>query len=132
VQVVDSRDLAALCVRLLEDDRPGAFNAVGPATPVTLAGLVRTCAEAAGTTAEPVPVPPVEREQGFPLVLDDPGTDGLFRVSRAAAEAAGLGSTPLATTARDTAAWDADRGCPPIPRAFTPEQEDAALRATAG
>jgi 2'-hydroxyisoflavone reductase len=127
VQVVDSRDLAALCVQLLDDDRPGAFNAAGPATPVTLGDLVRTCAEAAGVSAEPVAVAPVERAQGFPLVLDDPGMDGLFQVSRSAAEAVGLGSTPLATTARDTAAWDAGRGSPLIARAFTPEQEQAAL-----
>ena len=35
VQVVDSRDLARLIVQLLADDRPGAFHAIGPATPVT-------------------------------------------------------------------------------------------------
>jgi 2'-hydroxyisoflavone reductase len=127
VQVVDCRDLATLCVRLLEDDRPGAFNAVGPATPVTLGEMVRACASAAGTAVELVPVAAAAREQGFPLVLDDPGADPLFRVSRTTAEAAGLGATPLETTARDTAAWDAERGAPPIPRAFTPEQEAAAL-----
>lgn len=131
VQVVDSRDLAALCVQLLEDDRPGAFNAVGPATAVTLEELVRTCAEAAGTTAEPVSVGSAARDAGFPLVLDDPAADRMFRVSRTAAEAAGLGATPLVTTARDTAAWDADRGRPVIERAFTPEEEEEALTGSA-
>ena len=38
VQVIGSRDLARLVVRLLADDRPGAFHAVGPAEPVTIAG----------------------------------------------------------------------------------------------
>jgi 2'-hydroxyisoflavone reductase len=34
-------------VQLLADDRPGAFHAVGPAEPVTLSGLIETCARAA-------------------------------------------------------------------------------------
>src|SRR6266699_1772981 len=58
VQIVDSRDLARLVVQLLTDDRPGAFHAVGPATPVTLGGLIGTCARAGGTSVEIVPVPP--------------------------------------------------------------------------
>jgi hypothetical protein len=35
VQVIDCRDLARLVVQLVTDDRPGAFQAVGPADPVT-------------------------------------------------------------------------------------------------
>src|SRR5207237_2522741 len=57
VQIVDSRDLACLVVQLLTDDRPGAFHAVGPATPVTLGGLVETCARVAGARVDIVPVP---------------------------------------------------------------------------
>lgn len=30
-RIVDSRDLANLCVQLLEDDRSGTFDVVGPA-----------------------------------------------------------------------------------------------------
>jgi 2'-hydroxyisoflavone reductase len=127
VQVVDSRDLANLCVQLLTDDRGGTFNAVGPAEPVTMAQLIATCAQAAGSTAEVVPVAPVQRDAGFPLVLDDPADDRHFRASAARARAVGLTATPLLQTARDTAAWDAQRGAPPIARAFTPEQEAAAL-----
>ena len=58
VQVIDSRDLARLVVQLIADDRPGAFHAVGPAEPVTLGGLIQTCARVAGTQVEIVPVPP--------------------------------------------------------------------------
>jgi 2'-hydroxyisoflavone reductase len=47
--VIDSRDLSRLVVRLLADDRPGAFHAVGPAEPTTLAGLITTCAQVAGS-----------------------------------------------------------------------------------
>ncbi|MCW2613691.1 MAG: 2-hydroxyisoflavone reductase, partial [Frankiales bacterium] len=96
VQVVDSRDLARLVVALLHDDRPGTFNAVGPAEPVTLAGLVHACARGAGTTVEVVPVP--AREPGFPLVLGDPSYDVLARRRADAARAAGLTATPLETT----------------------------------
>jgi hypothetical protein len=61
------------------------------------------------------------------LVLGDAGRDALFRVSRAAAEPAGLGATPLVTTARDTAAWDSERGRPPLAVGFSAAQEEEAL-----
>lgn len=125
VQVVDCRDLARLVVLLLEQDRGGAFNAVGPAEAVTLGGLVDACA--AGTPYELVQVPPVERAKGFPLVLDDPAWDRMFRTSAARARTLGMPATPLATTAADTAAWDAGRGAPPIERAFVGDQEAAVL-----
>jgi 2'-hydroxyisoflavone reductase len=47
VQVVDARDHARLVVLLLEQDRPGTYNAVGPWPAVTLQQLVETCAAAA-------------------------------------------------------------------------------------
>jgi 2'-hydroxyisoflavone reductase len=127
VQVVDSRDLARLCAQLLDDDRTGVFNAVGPAVPVTMGELITTCADAAGATVEVVPVAPTTNTQGFPLVLDDPDRDRVFRASGAAARSAGLTATPLLETARDTAAWDRDRGLPSIALGFTPEQESAVL-----
>jgi 2'-hydroxyisoflavone reductase len=129
VQVVDCGDLANLSVQLLEDDRPGFFNGVGPAQDVTLGGLITACAEAAGTTVELVPVAPVERAKGFPLVLGDPSWDRLFRASSATARSAGLTATPLVETARATQAWDLERGCPAIDRGFTAEEESAALSA---
>ena len=132
VQVVDARDLARLCTVLLEDDRTGIFNAVGPAEPVTLGGLVETCAAAAGATVELVEVAPVEREKGFPLVLDGPEEDRLFRVSADAARHAGLPATALARTAADTQEWDRGRGTPPIDRGFSAEQEAGALAGIPG
>jgi len=54
VQVIDSRDLASLVVRLLVDDRAGAYNAVGPEEPLTFAELIHTCAAAAGPEVEVV------------------------------------------------------------------------------
>lgn len=116
VQVVDSRDLANLCVQLLEDDRPGTFDAVGPADPVTLGELVSTCADGAEHELVELPADPV-----LPLVLPDPALDPAFRRGRAEAEAAGLTSTPLLQTARDTRAWDKGRG--PLSVGLTAERE---------
>ena len=131
VQVVDARDLANLVVQLLEDGTPGTFNAVGPAEPVTLAGLVAACAEAAGTSVEVVAVDAAALEPAsvpaLPLVLPDPSRDVLFRRSAAPARAAGLTATPLVQTAADVLAWDRDRGEPPLTAGPTPEQEAALL-----
>lgn len=125
VQVVDVRDLAGLVRRLVEDDRPGAYNAVGPAEPTTLGGLITTCAAALGTRVRLVRVP-AEAAPGplFPLVRTC--WAGQQR-SAAAARAAGMPATPLATTAVDTRTADLASGEPPLPRGFTPEQEAAVL-----
>jgi nucleoside-diphosphate-sugar epimerase len=126
-QVIDSRDLARLIVQLLADDRPGAFQAVGPAEPVTLGGLIKTCARAAGTEVEIVPVPPETAKLAprfFPLIRDDWVAQ---QRSSARARAAGMTATPLEVTAADVLAWDRDRGQPPLETGFTSEQEQAVL-----
>lgn len=114
VQVVDAGDLARLVLALLSADRPGTLNAVGPAAPTTLAGLVQTCARAAGTTVDLVAVPPEQVDPPQPLVLPDPATHVLFRRSAALARAAGLTATPLVDTAAAVLAWDRGRGEPPL------------------
>ncbi|MFJ7243801.1 NAD-dependent epimerase/dehydratase family protein [Kitasatospora sp. NPDC098652] len=127
VQVVDSRDLARLVLRLLQDGRPGAFHAVGPAEPTTLGGLIATCAEVAGTEIELVPVPPETAPPPFfPLVRAEPLWPGQQR-DPSRARAAGLPATPLAVTAADVLAWDRERGEPPLGHGFTPEQEALVL-----
>ncbi|MEV6104166.1 NAD-dependent epimerase/dehydratase family protein [Streptomyces sp. NPDC051940] len=126
VQVADSRDLARLVVRLLADDRPGAFNVNGPEAPVTLGDLVRSCARAAGAEIELVPVPPVDVHRHFPLVRPQEQW-GTFTMSSARARAAGLTATPLERTARDVLSWDRDLGEPPLRRGYTPEEEREAL-----
>lgn len=121
VQVIDSRDLARLVVQLLADERPGAFHAVGPAEPVTLGGLIQTCARVAGTEVQIVPVPP-ETAPRFPLVRTDWAAQ---QRSPARARAAGMPATPLEVTVADVLAWDRERGEPPLDGGFTPEQEQA-------
>jgi 2'-hydroxyisoflavone reductase len=125
VQLIDSRDLARLVVRLLADDRAGAFHAVGPAEPVTLGGLIRTCARVAGASVDIVPVPPETAPAMYPLVRPVWSTQ---QRDPARARAAGLPATPLAVTAADVLAWDRERGEPPLDtNGFTPEQEQAIL-----
>ena len=111
VQVVDSRDLARLSVRLAEDDAAGTYNAVGPADSTTLGGLFAACAAAAGTDAT-FGEQPVKAE--LPLVVGDPADETVFRRSAALARAAGLPATSLEQTAADVLAWDRARGWPPL------------------
>lgn len=125
VQVIDVRDLARLVVRLAEDDRPGAFQAVGPAEPVTLGGLIETCARAAGTQVEIVQVMPAgEAPFLFPLIRTNWASQ---QRSAARARAAGMPTTALEVTVADTLAWDRERGEPPLARGYTPEEEAAVL-----
>jgi nucleoside-diphosphate-sugar epimerase len=123
VQVADSGDVARLVVRLVGQERTGIYNAVGPAEPTTLAGLVEECARAAGAEVEVVPVPPAWVSSWLPLVLPDPSWDVMFRRSPQRARAAGMTATPLAATAAEVLAWDRGRGEPPLAVEVPPEQE---------
>ena len=127
VQIIDSRDLARLVVQLLADDRPGAFHAVGPAEPVTLGGLIETCARVAGAQVEIVPVPPDQAPAMFPLARPDRATWPSQQRSPARARAAGLPATPLEVTVADVLAWDRERGEPPLDRGFSLAEEQAVL-----
>jgi nucleoside-diphosphate-sugar epimerase len=124
VQIVDSRDLARLVVQLITDDRPGTFHAVGPADPVTLGGIIETCARVANTEVEIVPVPQTVTPAFFPLVRTNWPAQ---QRSPARARAAGMPATPLHITAADVLAWDRSRGAPPLAHGFTAEQEQAIL-----
>jgi len=129
VQLVDSRDAARLMVRLIEDGRGGAFNAVGPGTAITLADVIDICARVAGTEVEIVPVPEQDAQGTFfPLIRDE---DEWNRMQRdpARAVAAGMPQTPFETTVADVLAWDRERGTPPLTFGFTEEEEAKALAA---
>jgi len=124
-QVVDSGDLAHLVVQLLHDDRPGTYNAVGPAEPVTLEGLVQACARAAGTTVEVVPVDQESAE--LPLVVTDEAWWPFMQRSAARARGVGLPSTSLEQTAAAVLAWDRGRGEPALALELSPAREWALL-----
>ena len=104
--------------------RGSAFHAVGPATPVTLGGLIATCARVAGTDVEIVPVPAELAPPFFPLIRTDWVTQ---QRSAARARAAGLPATPLEVTVAHVLEWDRQRGEPPLGHGLTGEQEQAIL-----
>ena len=126
VQVVDSRDAARLVVQLLLDDRPGAFHAVGPAKPTTMAELITACARVAGSRVEIVPVPADAVSPFFPLTRPEAMWPTQQR-SPARALVAGMPATPLAVTIADVLAWDRERGEPPLRRGLSPAEEAALL-----
>ncbi|MFE9422374.1 NAD-dependent epimerase/dehydratase family protein [Kitasatospora sp. NPDC006697] len=126
VQLIDSRDAARLVVQLLLDGRPGAFNAIGPAEPITISELITTCAQVAGTEVEIVPVPAAPPTAFFPLIQPDPLWPTQQR-SSARARAVGLTSTPLAATIADVLTWDRERGEPPLDHGLSPAEEAALI-----
>lgn len=129
IQLVDSRDAARLMVRLIEDGRGGAFNAVGPGKPLTLAEVIHICARAAGTEVEIVPVPEQDAQGTFFPLIRDPRDWNRMQRDPARAVAAGMPQTPFETTVADVLAWDRERGTPPLKFGFTPEEEAKALAA---
>jgi 2'-hydroxyisoflavone reductase len=104
VQVIDARDLARFVLRLIDDDRPGVFNATG-SEPVPFARLLDGC--------EVVWVPEaLLLEQGvapwaeLPLWIPaDSGAAALMQADVRRAVAAGLRCRPIEDSLQDTLAW---------------------------
>ncbi|HJZ50545.1 MAG TPA: SDR family oxidoreductase [Roseiflexaceae bacterium] len=145
-QIIDVRDLAEWTLRMAERRLVGVYNATGPAYDLSFGQLLDTCRAVSGSDARFTWVSEqflVEQEVGawieLPLWIpqSDPDMLGFSDVSCAQAIAAGLTFRDLATTVRDTLAWDAtrsDEADPPSraiqPRAgLKPERERALLQA---
>jgi 2'-hydroxyisoflavone reductase len=109
VQVIDARDLAEFCMRLVEEGQPGVLNAVGDAMP--LEGMLQTIAASTGSGAELKWVPEAQLlADGVELPLwvapeSNPSQRGLFAISNERGKQAGLTLRPLEDTVRDTLAW---------------------------
>jgi 2'-hydroxyisoflavone reductase len=133
-QVVDARDMAAWMVRLLQDERSGAYHAASPAPAFSWGELLETIAAAvapAGTRlvwVDPADVaaagiPPA----AFPLWgADDPDV-WIMAVEPGRAFGTGLVPRPLAETVRDTLAWTRTVTAPDD-AGITEEQERRLLR----
>jgi nucleoside-diphosphate-sugar epimerase len=139
VQLVDVRDLATWLLHVAEHGPSGTYNAMGPAEPLTLAGMLDTVRTATGSDARLTWVPErvladagVEAWSDLPLWLApgiEPAHAGFMAVDASRARAAGLRFRPLAETARDTLAWI--REAPPLgagaptepPPGLAPERE---------
>jgi 2'-hydroxyisoflavone reductase len=145
VQLLDVRDLAAWLIDAVEQGRTGLFNAVGPATHLSMTAFLDTLVTTLGAARELVWVsdevlvaqqvrPFAELPFWGPAQLA-----GACRVDASSARAAGLAFRPLADTVRDTWAWierDWEREAPVRALAFarppaglTAERERAILDA---
>ena len=102
VQLIDVRDLAVFVVHVAEERILGTFNTVGPREPLTLAGMIDVIQQAIAVRVELANADDrtAATPTYFPLVVRDGGDDSVFRVSGAAADAAGLTLRPLAESAR--------------------------------
>lgn len=135
VQVVHARDQADFVVAATASGEAGVFNSVGPTEPLTLRGLVEACAEAAGSSVEPVWVPEsfvAEHEIPYPLYLPSAaGVDNIFEASSAAVTTGLLHNRSIVELAADTLAWDRTRPDQSAmgPGTLSPERE-AELLAT--
>lgn len=113
ITLIDARDLAEWTVRLAEQRTAGAFNAMGPADPLTMSGLIDGVAKGVGARPELIWAPSdwlaakgVNGWSDLPVWLPGAGrTAGFHRRSNAAALKAGLTFRPLSDSARDALAW---------------------------
>ncbi|MDP2309599.1 MAG: NAD-dependent epimerase/dehydratase family protein [Pseudomonadota bacterium] len=131
VRCIDARDLAEWIIRCTERGTTGTFNAAG-ADRLTMAGLLDACRTDTAARFEWVDESVLLARGAAPwseVPLWLPEADNAFlEVGNPKAEAEGLLFRPLAATARDTLAWDRDRGAPPLEAGMTPEREVELLR----
>jgi 2'-hydroxyisoflavone reductase len=138
VQFIDVRDLAEFMVHLLESERSGIYNAVGPKFPMTISGFLAQAREALGSDARFIWVDDYaflskhKIEEAIPWAMLKGNDEGMMSIRHERAEAAGLGYRPLAATVRDTLAWwmtvpEARRKSPRF--SITPALEAEALKA---
>ena len=113
VQFIDARDLAEWTIRMAEQGATGIYNATGPATPLTVGGMLDGIKTALGSNAKFTWVPAdfLEKQKvspwsDMPVWVPPTGEDGgMGAVSIQRALDKGLTFRPLAETARDTLAW---------------------------
>ncbi|MBN1207814.1 MAG: NAD-dependent epimerase/dehydratase family protein [Myxococcaceae bacterium] len=141
VQFIDVRDLAAFTLGLVEGRTVGTFNATGPASTLSMRGMLEACKAGCGGDATFTWVESdwlVEQQKvkpwsQMPVWIPRSGeAKGMGRVSNARALARGLTFRPAADTARDTLAWF--KTLPPerqekLRAGLTPEREREVLAA---
>jgi 2'-hydroxyisoflavone reductase len=138
VQFIDVRDLAEFYVKLLEDGKRGAYNAVGPQALMTSRQFYEQARAAINPDATLTYIDDYafleqhKIEEAIPWAMLKGNDDGMMSIRNDKAKAAGLTFRPLATTARDTLAWwptvpEARRNAPKF--TIKPDQEAAALAA---
>ena len=141
VMFIDARDLGEWMVRLAEADATGAFNAIGPAHRLDMAGLLYgiRASTTAGAQLVWVPADFLEAQEVTPWgdmpVWVPPSGDsaGFHTRSNARALAAGLTFRSIADTVEATKAWFAaqpeERRNAPLRAGISAEREAAVLAA---
>lgn len=115
VQFIDARDLAEWCIRLLEADQGGTFNATGPLEPYSLDFVLDSCrlggpANIRWTDPARLSELGAEAWTDFPFVLDYSGDRwGMMQIDVSRAIASGLTYRPLHTTVQETLDWALSR-----------------------
>jgi 2'-hydroxyisoflavone reductase len=127
-------------IQRVEARNVGAYNATGPASPLTMRGLLAGCARAAGVRSGLRWIPDdVLVARGVRPFVEMPlwipvgdAMAGVLALDCRKAIAAGLAFRPLVETARDTLAWHADLPPgPPAAAGMDPEREAELLAAAA-
>jgi hypothetical protein len=129
VQVIDARDLAAFMLGLATGGAVGAFDAVGPFD--RLRGMLDAMVPS-GVDTELVDVGPGRLEAAgvsLPLVDGDPDAAPLMTRPGSRSLDAGLACRDVADSARDTVAWDRERGSPELRVGPSPAERAALLAA---
>src|SRR5450432_1420998 len=140
VQFIDARDLAEWTIRMAEQGATGVYNATGPATPLTIGGMLDGIKTALGSKATFAWVPAkffeaqkVSPWSDMPVWVPPAGEDGgLGAVSIKRALDKGLTFRQLAETARDTLAWfkaQPKERQEKLKAGLTPEREAEVLKA---
>ena len=135
-QFIDVRDLAEWMVRLLEEERAGAYNAVGPREALTMPQFLDQARAALGSSSTFTSVDDYEFltahgiDEAIPWALLKGNDYGMMSIGNGKAIGAGLTFRPLAETVRDTLAWwqtvpEKRRAAPHF--TITPEKEARAL-----
>lgn len=146
IQFIDSRDLAAFVLGLVESQTIGIFNATSPPGMFNMGDLVQASITAANATVKPAPsarpiwVPAefLEKEKiqpwsDMPVWIPESGEYRAFAEANVTkALHAGLILRPIQPTVNDTLAWhlqrpDAERA--KLAAGLTPEREQALLAA---
>ena len=141
VQFIDARDLAAFLVAVVERGLHGAFNAFGPAEPMSMSSMLEACKRGAAESDATLTwvdqkfllSQNVKPWSELPLwIPDSPADAGFMRSSNAKAVAQGLAFRPVEETARDTLAWFAaqpDAATHAWKAGLTPDREQSILEA---
>lgn len=136
IQFIDMRDLAGWIITMVERQTTGIYNADGPAEPLAMGELLRTCREVSDSDATFTWVSDpflmdyqVQPWSDMPLWIraSDANTRGFFAFDCSKAIAAGLTFRPLEITVRDTLNWARGRSPDHQWRAGISRQREAEL-----